>query len=83
LNVIVLDNQPAKTATLFWRKLGPGGFKKVNLKHIARAVYSVALPAAQEDLEYYISARTASGEKLVWPATAPAQNQTVVLFLRN
>jgi hypothetical protein len=80
LKVIVLDNQPAKAAALFWRKLGPGGFKKVNLRHIARAVYSVTLPAAKEDFEYYISAKTASGEKLVWPATAPAQNQTVVLL---
>ena len=80
LNVIVLDRQPAKTAVLFWRKLGRGGYKKVNLKHVARAVYSVTLPAAKEDFEYYISARTVSGEDLVWPATAPEQNQSVVLF---
>jgi hypothetical protein len=79
LKVIVLDNQPAKTAALFWRKLGRGGFHKVNLKHIARAIYSVTLPAANEDFEYYISAKTASGENLVWPATAPEQNQTIVL----
>lgn len=83
LNVIVLDNQPAKTAALYWRKLGRGGFKKVELRHIARAVYSVTMPAAKEDFEYYISAKTASGQKLAWPATAPAQNQTVVLAFRE
>jgi hypothetical protein len=81
LNVIVLDNQPAKSAALFWRRLGRGEFKKVNLRHVARAVYCVTLPAAQEDFEYYISAKTASGENTVWPATAPAQNQSIVLSL--
>jgi len=79
LSVIVLDNKPARTAALFWRKLGRGGFRKINLRHVARAVYSVTLPAAGEDFEYYLSAQTASGAKLVWPATAPRQNQTVVL----
>jgi hypothetical protein len=83
LEVIVLDNQPAKSAALFWRRLGRGGFQKVNLKHVGRAVYSVALPAAKEDIEYYISARTASGRKLAWPASAPEQNQTVVLSPRG
>jgi hypothetical protein len=79
LSVIVLDNNPARTAALFWRKLGRGGFKKINLRRVARAFYSVTLPAAGEDFEYYLSAQTASGAKLVWPATAPKQNQTVVL----
>ena len=79
LNVIVLDNQPAKTAALFWRALGRGEFKRINLQHVARAVYSVTIPAAQEDLEYYIAATTLAGDNLVWPATAPAQNQTVVI----
>ena len=79
LKVIVLDNEPAKSAALFWRRLGRGKFQKVNLQHVGRAVYGVTLPAAREDMEYYISARTASGRKLVWPASAPAQNQTVVL----
>jgi hypothetical protein len=83
LNVIVLDSQPARTAALFWRKLGQGEFKKIDLRHVARAVYSVTLPAAKKDFEYYISAKTASGEKVVWPATAPEQNQTVVLSLRG
>jgi len=79
LKVIVLDNQDAKTATLFWRELGHGGFQKVDLTHVARSVYSVSLPAAGHDCEYYISAKTAAGENLVWPPTAPAQNQTVVI----
>ena len=79
LNVIVLDNRPAKTAVLCWRELGRGEFKSVDLRHAARAVYAAAIPAATEDLEYYIAATTQTGEKLVWPATAPAQNQTVVI----
>ena len=79
LKVMVLDNQPAKTAALFWREMGRGEFKSVDLRHIVRAMYTAAIPAATEDLEYYVAATTQAGEKLVWPATAPAQNQTVVI----
>jgi hypothetical protein len=30
--------------------------------------------------EYYITAETAKGHKLVWPVTAPALNQAVVVM---
>ncbi len=79
LDVVVLDNQPAKTAAVFWRELGRGEFQKLELRHVARAVYCITLPAGREDLEYYIAASTQAGDQLVWPATAPAQNQTVVI----
>ena len=83
LKIIILDNQPAKNAALHWRNLGRGEYKTIELSHVGRAVYSVSLPRATDDLEYYISAKTGSGEKLRWPATAPKQNQTVVLSARN
>lgn len=44
----------------------------------ARAVYEAKLPLAQDDFEYYVSAETAGGNQLIWPATAPQLNQTVV-----
>ena len=40
----------------------------------------VNLPEAGEDIEYYIKVKTAARKKLVWPATAPELNQTVVVM---
>ena len=76
---IVLDNQPARVAKLFWRPLGRGAWRQVDLRHQARAVYTVSLPPASGDLEYYITARTTGGTRLTWPATAPAVCQTVIV----
>jgi len=79
LKVIVLDNAPAKDAVLYWRTLGKGSFRKIPLNHVARGVYNVTLPAVpEESAEYYLRVRTATGKELVWPATAPSMNQTLV-----
>ena len=79
LKVIVLDNQPVKSAVLRWRPLGQGEWQAVPLRHVARAVYTVTLPPlAGETREYYIEAETAAGMLLRWPATAPTLSQTVV-----
>ena len=80
LRVIVLDNQPASLAALYWRPLGQGEFRKQDLTHMARGVYLVTLESVQNDIEYYITAETTGGKKLVWPATAPEMNQTVVVW---
>ncbi len=72
------DGAPA--VTLHWRPMGKGDFAKVPLRHVARRVYRGTLPAAPAGataVEYYLEAE-AGGTKLVWPATAPALNQTVV-----
>ncbi len=79
LPVLVLDGRPARNATLYWRPLGEGTFRTTAVKHLSRAVYRAVLPSMQTDVEYYLKVETAGGEKLVWPATAPALNQTVVL----
>jgi hypothetical protein len=80
LNVIVLDNRPARSASLLWRPLGVGQFRAVPLEHVARSVYRVALPPPGEDFEYRIEATAAEGTHLTWPATAPQINQTVLLW---
>jgi hypothetical protein len=80
LKVIILDNQPAQSAVLYWRWLGEGEFRKEDLTHVARGVYRVSLPSIKNDLEYYIAAETAGGKKLVWPVTAPEMNHTVVCW---
>ncbi len=80
LKAIVLDNAPAESVTVHWRPLGAKSFRELSLNHVARGVYEVTLPGAADDFEYYIAARTAQGKDLVWPATAPAANRTVVVW---
>jgi hypothetical protein len=76
LRIIALDQQPVKSVTVHLRPLGKGEWTTSPATHIARAVYEVKLPAAQEDFEYYVAA----GDTLAWPATAPQRNQTVVIM---
>ena len=81
LKVIVLADQPAREAAVYWRPMGRGEVAKVPLQHVARGVYRAALPAeaTRADLEYYIRAVTARGRELHFPATAPKLNQTVIV----
>lgn len=58
------------------RPLSRGDWQTISATHIARAVFEAKLPAARDDFEYYVTA----GENLVWPATAPQLNQTVVIL---
>jgi hypothetical protein len=83
LKVIVLDNERPKTAALYWRPMGDGPYRKLDLKHVARGVYTVTLPPADGSMEYYIVAVAAGGETLNWPATAPGISQTVVTAPRR
>ncbi len=80
LKAIVLDNALAESVTVHWRPLGAKSFRELGLSHVARGVYEVTLPGAADDFEYYIAARTAQGKNLVWPATAPVTNRTVVVW---
>jgi hypothetical protein len=79
LTVIILGTKP-QAAELCWRPLGGDAFSKMPLVHVARGVYAVQLPAetAKADFEYYVQATT-DGKSLVFPPTAPAMNQTVVV----
>jgi hypothetical protein len=79
LKIITVDKEPLKSISLRIRPLGHGRWKTIPVHHIARSVHSATLPAAREDFEYHITALTKRGDKLVWPATAPALNQTVVV----
>jgi hypothetical protein len=79
LEVIALAAGPPHALTLRWRKLGSGRYKIIPLRHVARGVYSVALPPAKADLEYYVEAKMPEGRLLRWPATAPELNQTVIV----
>lgn len=79
LKVIILAQDPPQDAALHWRELGKGKFRAVPLQKAARGVYSVIIPAVDKDIEYYIRAR-AGEQDVVFPVTAPAFNQTVVII---
>ena len=79
LKVIILSQDPPQDAALYWRELGKGRFEAVPLEKIARGVYSVSVSGGDKDIEYYI--RALAGEReAVFPVTAPALNQTVVVI---
>jgi hypothetical protein len=75
VKIIALDKRPVKSVVVHQRPLGKGDWQTIPATHVARAVYEAKLPAAQDDFEYYIT----DGKDLVWPATAPQLNQTVVV----
>ncbi|MCX6876005.1 MAG: malectin domain-containing carbohydrate-binding protein [Verrucomicrobia bacterium] len=79
LRIIALDHQPVASVTVQIRPLGKGEWQTIAARHLGRAVYQATLPAAENDFEYRISAATTAGTPLVWPATAPGINQTVVV----
>jgi hypothetical protein len=79
LKVIVLDPAPPRSTRLHLRPLGRGSWREFPVSLVSRAVHAVTLPAAQEDFEYYLTAETASGGRLLWPPTAPQLSQTVVV----
>jgi hypothetical protein len=80
LKIVLLDSQPAEKVAVYWRPLGRGPFRQMPAQHTARAIYRVQLPATGDDFEYYIQARTFDGNQVIWPAAAPAINQTVVIM---
>jgi hypothetical protein len=74
LRIVALDKQPVKSVTVKVRPLGGKDWQEIPAKHIARAVFEATLPSASEDSEYFVTAGN-----LVWPATAPQLNQSVVV----
>lgn len=79
LKIIALDGKPVKSVKVLYRPIGKGRWRVVEATHVARAVWSAILPPVTEDIEYQAEARTEAGNRLVWPATAPGLNQTVVI----
>lgn len=80
LNVILMGAKPQE-AVLYWKALGEEKFAKKTFEHVNRGVYSIMLSpkAIDSDFEYYIQIITEKGEKLLFPATAPVLNQSVVV----
>jgi hypothetical protein len=75
LKILTLQKSPVTSVSVMVRMLGHGDWQKISASHVAGGVWKANMPAAREDFEYYIT----GGESLKWPATAPGQNQTVVV----
>lgn len=78
LKIIALDDDPVTRVSLKLRPLGGKDWQGIPASHLARATYMAELPELQGDVEYHITAETADGRILLWPATAPELNQTIV-----
>jgi hypothetical protein len=81
IRAFVLSGARCTGVGLYWRSLEDGSFKKLPATHRARQAYRVGLPAqSRGTVEYYLEAVLDDGQKVRWPATAPAINQTVVVW---
>jgi len=77
--VVLAAELPAK-ADLFWRPLGKGRFHKLPLEHAARGSFQATIEKPGQDFEYFCEVSGAEkGAKVVWPATAPELDQTIVV----
>ncbi len=77
--IIILDTGKPGDAAFYWRELGETKYNKISLEHVNRGVYTVRLPSAESDYEYYIRVASHTGKELVFPVTAPEINQTVLV----
>ncbi len=81
INATVLSASPPQAVTLHCRALGTESFVELPMGHAARGNYAAALPAESRagDFEYYVAVTMSEEHNLVWPPTAPALCQTVVV----
>jgi hypothetical protein len=80
LRIMAVDREPVRNVQLHWRPMGSQTFSTIPAKSEGRSVFSAVLASGKEDVEYYLTALTAKGAKLVWPAAAPRLCQTVIVL---
>jgi hypothetical protein len=79
LKIIILDKKPVRRVDIKVRPLG-GKWQNIPAINVTSSVFKAVLQPASEDFEYQVIAQTAAGTKLIWPATAPEMNQTVIIM---
>lgn len=79
LRIFVLDQTPPSAVAVRVRSFGGKESQAIAASRQGRAVWRATLLPATEDFEYWVEARTAGGDILRWPPTAPQLNQTVVV----
>jgi len=81
IKAFYLDTQAPRKLCILWKPLGGKTFQTRPLAHLARGVYQAILDKkdlGQGEIEYYLQAETTTGQTLIWPATAPQRNHTVI-----
>jgi hypothetical protein len=59
--------------------MGTGEYAAVDFQHVARGVYRTNLPPIPAaGIEYYVEVTTRDGQQLMFPATAPRLDQTIM-----
>jgi hypothetical protein len=79
IKAVVLSEGTPDSAAVRWREMGRGEFRSVPLEHKARGVYVATIPPPAGAIEYYVEVK-AGGETALFPATAPALSQTVIVL---
>jgi hypothetical protein len=86
LKIMFLAGKAPRSIALYWRAMGRGRFQEIAATHVARGVYTVALPpetARDGDFEYYVKATPERGKAVYFPAAATEKiYQTVVVAPR-
>eukprot|EP01121_Diplochlamys_sp_Union-15-3_P022616 TRINITY_DN9695_c0_g1_i1.p1 TRINITY_DN9695_c0_g1~~TRINITY_DN9695_c0_g1_i1.p1 ORF type:complete len:439 (-),score=56.19 TRINITY_DN9695_c0_g1_i1:56-1240(-) len=77
LFAMVLSASRPSGVTFYVRPLGSGDFKPIPFVNIDRQLYTISYTPST-DFEYYIQAE-ATGKEMIFPVTAPAQAQTVIV----
>lgn len=81
IRAFVVSGPRCTGVSLHWRVMGSGAFKTVAATSRARQAYRVNLPAqGRRTVEYYLEALLENGQRVQWPTTAPAINQTVIAW---
>jgi hypothetical protein len=82
LKIIILGSFDESGLFFWWKKMGANeSYQKLPLKHVNHGVYTIAIPAssiAGNDFEYYVSV-IGKGGNVVFPASAPQLNNTVIV----
>ena len=85
LKMMVIGKFDPTGMFFWWKKMGSTEpYQKIPLKNVTRGVYVVEIPAttiAGNDFEYYISV-IGKDANIVYPASAPQLNQSVIVVKR-
>ena len=82
LQAAVLCDQPIQTVVVYYKKFGDDTYQTVELKNINAHVYEGQLPyvaSSGDPVEYYYEARLDT-EKLIYPASSPNCNLTIIYW---
>jgi hypothetical protein len=79
LKCLILAKEGPERVILRWRVLGQPDFQEDVFTTLSRGVYRIETLPMHEDFEYFVRAEWPD-QQLVFPATAPQQNHTVVVM---